>query len=285
MQYKSESELNMATNQVEVYDNEKTKWLFLEEIKAVVRYKDLIGQLIRRDIVARYKRSTLGILWSMLNPLFTMIIMTIVFSKLFNMRGVYPAYIITGLMAWNFFSQTTQFSLNTTVRGNDLYQKIYMPRTAFIISVVGGGLINMAFSLVPLILIYLVTNVPLRPSALMLPCAVILLAMFTLGLSLLISTAAVFFADVAEFFPVIITAWMYLTPIIYPETLLMDVLNGWALKLNPMYHLVKIFRMILYEGVMPSMTEWMIALLISVFMLVLGWQVFTNKSKRFGYYE
>ena len=151
------------------------------------------------------------------------------------MRGVYPAYIITGLVAWNFFSQTMQFSLNTTLKGSDLYKKIYMPRTAFVISVVGGGLINFLFALVPMLLIFLVTKVSIQPSIMLMPVAILLLAMFTLGLSLLLSTTAVFFPDVAEFFPVLITAWLYLTPIIYPEELLQDFFHGLVLTLNPIY--------------------------------------------------
>lgn len=274
----------MATEQENIYDSNKTRWVSIEEIKAIVRYKDLIVQLIRRDIVARYKRSALGVLWTMLNPLGTMIILTIVFSRLFDMRGVYPAYIITGLIGWNFFSQTTQFSLNTTLWGSGLYHKIYMPRTAFIVSVTGGGLINLVFSLVPMLLIYLVTRVPLHATAFLLPFAVLLLAMFTLGLSLLLSTATVFFPDVAEFFPVFMSAWMYLTPIIYPETLLMDVLNGWVLKLNPMYYMIKLFRNVLYDGIVPGGMDWLIAFLIAGITLVIGWKVFTNKSKLFGYY-
>lgn len=274
----------MAVDQENIYDSYKSRWVAIEELKAVIQYKDLVMQLIRRDIVARYKRSTLGILWTMLNPLGTMVILTIVFSRLFNMRGVYPAYIITGLIAWTFFSQTTLFALNTTLRGSELYQKIYMPRTAFILSVVGGGVINYVFSLVPLILIFLVTKVALHPSALLLPFALLLLTMFTLGFSLLVSTAAVFFPDVAEFFPVLMTAWLYLTPIIYPEELLMDILNGWVIKANPIYYLIRILRKILYDGVVPGGLDWLIAFLIAAGTLFIGWKVFTSKSNLFGYY-
>ena len=274
----------MLSDQANIYDSAKTRWVSIEEIKAIFRYKDLIYQLIRRDIVARYKRSVLGVLWTMLNPLGTMIILTIVFSRLFDMRGVYPAYIITGLIAWNFFSQTTQFSLNTTLWGSGLYHKIYMPRTALIISVAGGGLINLGFALVPMALIYLVTRVQIHFSALLIPFAVLLLAMFTLGLSLFLSTIAVFFPDVAEFFPVLITAWLYLTPIIYPEKLLQDVFYGLVLKLNPMYYYIKIFRNLLYDGIVPPWWEWLVAVLVASVFLVAGWKIFTNKSKLFGYY-
>lgn len=273
----------MFSDQSHIYDSDEIKSFALEEFKAVFRYKDLLLQLIRRDIVARYKRSTLGVLWTMLNPLATMIILTIVFSRLFDMRGVYPAYIITGLVGWTFFSQTTSFSMNTTSTGRDLYDKIYLPQTAFVISVIGGGLINFLLSLVPLILIFLVTNVSLHLTALLFPLALILLSMFALGFSLLVSTAVVFFPDVAEFYPVILQAWLYLTPIIYPEELLQDVLGGLILKVNPMYYYIKILRSLLFEGVMPAGIDWLIASLIAIAMLVVGWRVFTSKSKLFGY--
>lgn len=270
-------------NQIKIYDSEKVKWVAIEELKAVWDYRDLLGQLVRRDIVARYKRSTLGVLWTMLSPLATMIILTIVFSRLFNMRGVYPAYIITGLITWSFFAQTTTFSLNTTLRGSDLYNKIYLPQTAFVISVLGGGVINFFLSLVPMSLIFLITKVPIHPTVLLFPIALLLLAMFTLGFSLLVSTGVVFFPDVAEFFPVLVQAWLYLTPIIYPEALLQDVMGGLILKLNPMYHYIKLIRNLLYDGILPSGTAWLIAFLLAVVMLFIGWWVFTSKSKRFGY--
>jgi len=267
-----------------IYDNSKTLGEGVEELRSIIQFKDLLIQLIRRDIVTRYKRSVLGILWTMLNPLGMMIILSVVFSRLFEMRGVYPAYIITNLISWSFFAQTTQFAMNATLWGSSLYSKIYMPRSAFIVSTTGTGLVNLFFSLVPLVLIYIVTSVKVSTSMLFLPFTVLLLAMFTLGFSLLLSTLVVFFPDVAEFFPVLLTAWMYLTPIIYPETLLQDILNGWILKLNPLYHELKIFRMVMLDGIIPSSNEWLIACVISILTLFIGWSVFTNKSKTFGYY-
>jgi ABC-2 type transport system permease protein len=266
------------------YDNSKTKPAPIEELISLWKFRDLIKQLIRRDIVTRYKRSVLGILWTMLNPLGTMIILSIVFSRLFNMRGIYPAYIITNLIAWNFFSQSTQFAINSTLWGSDLLKKIYMPRTAFVIATIGTSTANLLFSLVPLVIIYIVTNVKFQPSIFLLPFSLIILGSFALGLSLLLSTIVVFFPDVAEFYPVLLTAWMYLTPIIYPEELLLDIANGWVLKLNPLYHIIKLFREILYGGVNPSISEWGIAIIISFITLTLGWIVFTNKSKSFGYH-
>ncbi len=220
----------------------------------------------------------------MLNPLGTMIILSIVFSRLFNMRGVYPAYIITNLIAWNFFSQSTQFAINSTLWGSDLLKKIYMPRTAFVVATIGTSTVNLLFSLVPLVLIYLITGIKFQLSIFLLPFSIIILGCFALGLSLLFSTVVVFFPDIAEFYPVLLTAWMYITPIIYPEKILLDFANGWILKLNPLYHILKIFRMILYDGIFPSNFDWTIAIIISSIFLVTGWFVFTNKSKSFGYH-
>lgn len=273
----------MTEHDVKIYDSDKTKSLFIEEIKAVFQYKDMLGQLVRRDIVAHYKRSTLGVLWTMLNPLGTMIILTIVFSRMFDMRGVYSAYIINGLVFWTFFAQSVQFSLDTTLKGSDLFNQIYLPRISFVISVILGGLINLMLSLVPMILIFLFLKVPFNYSALLLPAAILLLAMFTLGFSLLVSTVAVFFRDVGEFFPVVTQAWLYLTPIIYPKELLQDVLNGLILKIIPMYYFINLMQKILYEGVFPTAMDWLIAIIIASAMLLIGWQVFTSKSRLFGY--
>jgi ABC-2 type transport system permease protein len=271
--------------QKNIYDSNKRKNAALEEIRALFRFRDLLVQLVRRDIVTRYKRSFLGLLWTMLNPLGTMIILSIVFSQMFNMKGVYPAYIMSNIVAWNFFAQTTQFSLNATLWGSNLFHKIYLPRTSFVVSTAGTGLINLFFALVPLILIFLVTRVPIRISILLLPFAIILLAMFALGISLILSTLTVFFPDVSEFYPVLLTAWMYLTPIIYPESLLANNPFGyWIMSLNPFYRVVKLFRMVLFDGVIPTGHEWLIGGIVAAVTLFLGWFFFTNKSKTFGYY-
>lgn len=268
-----------------IYDSAKSKWLALEEFKALNRYKDLLVQLIRRNIVTRYKRSTLGILWTMLNPLGTMIILSIVFSRVFEVKGVYPAFIITNIVAWNYFLQTTQFTLNATLWGGDLFNRIYMPRTTYVISTNGASLVNLFFALVPLALIFLVTKTTVHMPILLFPFAIFLLALFTLGFSLLLSTAVIFFPDIAELFPVILQGWFYITPIIYPETVLQDLVGGWILKLNPLYHILKVFQMTLYSGLYPSVSQWLSALFVSLFTFILGWLVITNYSKTFHYYS
>ncbi|HWS23253.1 MAG TPA: ABC transporter permease [Anaerolineales bacterium] len=268
----------------ELYDSRKSPPAPIEEILSIFRYPDLIRQLVYRDLVARYKRSFLGVLWTMLNPLASMVILTIVFSRVFEMRGVYPAYILTNLLGWNFFAQTTQFSLNTILYGYELSKKIYMPRTAMILATAITGMINMLFALVPLVIIYLATGTPISTSALLLPFSLIFLAAFTLGVSLLVSTLAVLFPDIGEFFPVLLMGYMYLTPVIYPASLITDVAGGWLLWLNPMYYLLNFLQLILFQGTFPGVADWLSAAAFSFTFLVLGWIVFTNASRRFSYY-
>jgi len=267
-----------------IYDSAKQNNPALEEIRSVFHYRDLIFQLIRRDIVTRYKRSVLGILWTMLNPLGTMIILSIVFSQLFNMRGTYPAFIITSLIAWNFFSQTTTASLSAMLWGSSLFQHIYLPRTSFVISSIGTGIVNILFSLVPLILIFAITKSPFHTTMLLFPLALLPVAAFSLGVSLILSTFVVFFPDIAEMYPITLTAWMYLTPIIYPEKLLANILNGWLLYLNPLFHVIRVFRMIIFDGISPSASEWGLAAGISLGTLLIGWLFFTYSSKSFAYH-
>ncbi|MBT6049314.1 ABC transporter permease [bacterium] len=272
------------SRKIKIYDSAKSKSPAIEEIKDVLTYKDLIIQLIRRDIISRYKRSSLGILWTMLNPLGTMIIMSIVFSRMFDIRGAYPAFIITNLVAWNFFSQTTTIALTNMIWGSDLFQRIYLPRTAMVISTIGTGIINVLFSLVPLAIIYIFTKTPVSETIILLPLAILFLAAFALGFSLILSAFVVFFPDVAEMYPIVLTAWMYLTPIIYPEEMIADVLNGWVLRLNPLYRLIRFFRLVSFDGLYPTTQETLTAFIFSFGTLIIGWVFFTKQAKKFAYY-
>jgi homopolymeric O-antigen transport system permease protein len=267
----------------QIYDSEERGSSALEELRGIFQYRDLIYQLVRRDIVTRYKRSILGIGWTMLQPLGIMVVMTLVFSNLFHSVKAYPAYILSGLVAWTFFAQTTTAAIHQIVWGGTLLRRIYLPRTSFAISAVGTGVINLIFSLVPLTAIILIIGQPLTWSVLFVPVAMLLLAAFALGIGLILSAIAIYFPDVAEMYQIILVAWMYLTPIIYPESILPDANRFWITNLNPMYHLVSMFRMPLYEGTLPSWNQLVIASGIAIVTLVGGWLYFSKKADEFTY--
>jgi len=267
-----------------IYDSAKRKHPAIEEFIALFHYRDLIFQLVRRDIVARYKRSVLGVAWTMLNPLGTMVIMVVVFSQVFSAVQSYPAYVLTGLICWTMFSQSTSFAMNSMVWGSELFHRIYLPRTSFVVSTILASMVNFILSLVPLFLILLITQVPLKWTVILLPLSMLLILAFSLGVGLLISTLAVFFPDVANMYPVILTAWMYMSPIIIPVDVLQEIFSGWLLRLNPFYYVMNIFRLLVYEGTLPSLTDWGLGVLVSFGVLIIGWIFFCKKADNFAYH-
>jgi len=267
----------------DIYDSAAHRWRAFFELVQTWKYRDLIAHLVRRDITARYKRSVLGIAWTMLNPLMMMIILTIVFSQVFRMdiEG-YPAYVLSGLIAWQFFSLSSASAINSLVWGGDLFQRIYIPRAAFAVSAIGTGLVNLVLSLIPLAAVMLVISVPIRLTALLIVPAMLLLACFTLGVGLFISALGMYFPDVVEMYNVVLLAWFYVTPILYPLNILPSGVQA-LLKFNPMLYLVELFRLPMFEGMVPLLSDWLIGAAVSLTTLLLGWIVFSWKSDEFVY--
>lgn len=266
-----------------IYDSAKRGSVALEELRSLWQYRDLILQLIRRNIVSRYKRSVLGVTWTMLNPLGNMLVLTLVFSQLFNRVEGYPVYVLSGLIAWNFFAQTTNNAMDQTVWGSSLLHRIYVPRTVFVVSAAGTGLVNLAISLIPLVLIMLLVAIPFQWSLLFLPVDMLLLAAFSLGIGLLLSAWAIYFPDIAEMYRVVLFAWMYLTPIIYPQDIIPETYRFWFLHLNPMYYFIEIFRRPIYGD--APLSGWILggAATIAIATLLIGWLVFNARADEFTY--
>jgi ABC-2 type transport system permease protein len=266
------------------YDSQKRKSPALEELLDIVQYKDLIFQLVRRDIVARYKRSVLGIAWTMLQPLGMMLILTIVFSHLFGRVEGYAAYLLSGLIAWTFFAQTTTSAIFQSVWGGALMRRIYIPHTAFSVASIGTGVVNLILSLVPLLLILLILRRPITWAILFLPIALLSLTAFALGVGLLLSSLAVRFPDISEMYQIIIQAWMYLTPIMYPSDILPSSYRAWLLYFNPMYYQILMFRVPIYDGVLPSLPLVVIGVGVAILTLAIGWIYFSYQADKFAYH-
>ena len=156
------------------------------------------------------------------------------FLDLFS--GMGPVYVLSGLIAWNFFAQSTNAATLHLVWGGSLLKKIYIPRTSFAISATGTGLINLLLSLVPLLIVMVIIQVPIRWTMIFLPIPILFLAMFTLGIGLIVSTMAIYYADIAEMFQITLTAWFYLTPIIWSPEILPELYGLWITRLNPMFY-------------------------------------------------
>ena len=166
------------------YDSSSQNSSALAGLRELFRYRHLIFQLARRDILTRYKRSVLGVAWTMINPLGTMLVMTIVFSQLFIMDiPYYPIYILSGLVMWNFFSQTTTAAMVNLVWGGGLLSRIYFPRTSFAVSAIITGLVNLLLSFVPLLAIFLIIGAPIYWSIFLFPLPLMIAPPLPLGLA------------------------------------------------------------------------------------------------------
>ena len=265
------------------YDSDRRQAPFLDEFRSLFKYRHLVMQLIVRNIKTRYKRSVLGVAWTMISPLMMMVVLSVVFSSMFNARiEHYAVFLLTALTLWGFFSQTSSGIMTELTWGGSLISKIYIPPSVFAISALGTGLVNVVLALVPLVLIMLVMGVPITPAMLFLPIPLLFACMFALGLGLILSRMAIFFADVAEMYQILLMVWFYATPIIYP----LDAISPerqFLLKLNPMYYLVEVFREPVHDGRLPSLEMTLIAAAISTVTLVVGWWYFTQKVDEFAY--
>lgn len=270
-------------NDAPVYDSAARLAPPIEEINEVIKYRHLVGSFVKRDIVTRYKRSTLGVIWTMLNPLGTMIIMTIVFSQLFNTTTYYPIYVLVGLIVWNFFAQTSSASPQTLLWSGSLVHRVYVPRTVFALTAIGVGLVNMLLSFVPLGIVMLALQRPPNWSVLFVPVAMLLLAAFALGMGLLLSTAVVYFPDVIDIYNIVLVAWLYMSAVFYPYEIIPIEYRWWFFNMNPMYHLMLLFRDPLYYGNWPSWSHILTATIVSVTTLVVGWIVFTRRADELAY--
>lgn len=267
----------------EVYDSAQRPHPLVEELLALVKYKELIVQFVSRTIKTRYKRSVLGVAWTLLNPLLTTIVLTIVFSSVFRFAiQHYAVYVLCGLVTWNFFSSTTSASMGEMIWSGNLLGRIYVPKSVFAVSAIGTGLVNLVLTLIPVLLIALILGIPPRPALLVLPVSILLLSVFSLGIGLLLATTAVYFADMVPVYNVLLTIWMYATPIIYPIDAVPERLV-WVLKLNPLYYLLEILRKPIFEGAIPDLQTWLIAAACAFLALILGGLIFTAKSDEYAY--
>jgi ABC-2 type transport system permease protein len=237
---------------VEQYDSARQASPIVRELTELLRYRSLVRELVARNIKVRYKRSVLGVAWSMLGPLLTMAALSVVFTQLFHpVTPNYPLYLFPGLLLWTFFSQTTSVIVAEVVGGVELWKRIYTPRTAFAAATTATGLVHLGLALVPLVALMLVMRVPLTLALVTIPFAAVCAALFALGVGLAVASVAGHFADAADIYQVILATWMYFTPVIYPIDII-PISYRWIWRLNPMAYLIDAFRLPFYEQQTPS---------------------------------
>ena len=258
---------------------------WIDRINVFMKYKDLLIQLVSRDIKLKYRRSFLGYLWSVLNPLFVMIIMTIVFSTMFS-RNIenFPVYLFTGKMLFDFMSTSTNQAM-TSVTGNAaLLKKTYVPKYIFTLSKVTSCMVDLLFSFGALFIVMLVTRARIYWIFFLFPLVVLQIYIFCCGLGFFLAEFNVFFRDIQYIYQAIITAWMYLTPIFYPVESLPSSVAFVVKGLNPLYYYVAQFRDLVYYGHFPGPRVFLGGWLIAFIMLFFGILMFKRKQDDFILY-
>ena len=256
-----------------------------ERIQVFFQYQNLLLQMVERDIKLKYRRSFLGYLWSVLSPLMTMAVMTVVFSTMFG-RGIenYPVYLLIGNILFRFMRESSMHCI-TSITGNAaLMKKIYVPKYIFTLSKVTSDFVNLGFSMAALFIVMFVTGTPFTWRCLLIIIPVFELYLFCIGLGLFLAQAAVFFRDIQYIWGVVCTAWMYLTPIFYPLENLSVKLQWVITRFNPMYYYITIFRDMTMHNRIGSLTHIYGGALIAILMLVLGLYSFLKTKDRFILY-
>lgn len=245
------------------------------------KYRFLLSQLIERDFKTKYKRSVLGVLWSFLNPLLTMLVQYIVFSTIFRSDiPNFPVYLLSGAVVFNFFTEACGMGLMSIVGNASLITKVYVPKYIYPVSRVFSSVINLLLALIPLALVMLITKTTLSFSILLVPFGLICTIIFSIGLSLILSSAMVFFRDTQFLWNVVSLLWMYATPLFYPETIVPDKFS-FILKLNPMYHFIRFVRTCILQGVSPEPKAYLMCIIFSLGTLLIGSLVFKKTQDKF----
>lgn len=245
------------------------------------KYRHLLVELVRKDIKVKYKRSYLGLLWTLLNPLLMMIVLTLVFSTLFKHNiPNFPVYLLTGKIIFDFFSQATNGAMGSVIGGSSLLKKVYIPKYIFPLSKVLFAFVNLLFSLIALLIVMIVTKSPFNLTLLMLPLPLFYVFLFSLGLGLILATYTVFFRDIMHLYGVVLTAWMYFTPLFYPAEILPSNIS-WILGINPLYHSIQMLRDIVLYNKIPTLMNNLVCLSFGVITLLIGLFVFYKKQDDF----
>lgn len=253
-------------------------------MRILLRYRWLLQELIIKDLKIKYRRSVLGYLWSVLNPLMMMAIMTIVFSQMFRFDiPNYPVYVLSGHLLYGFYSEATSVGMRSILWGAALMKKVYLPKYIFPLSRVLSSFTTMMFSMVALIIVMVVTGSGFHRTAVLLPELFFSFLVFSVGMSLVLSVLIVFFRDMEHFYSVFLTALCYLTPIFYP----MGLLPEWVrelLRYNPLCSYLEFFRKIMLYGVWPSAEEHLMCAGFALAALLCGLYIFREKQDEFILY-
>jgi ABC-type polysaccharide/polyol phosphate export permease len=247
-------------------------------------YRELIRNLVIRDLKVRYRNSIFGFAWSLLNPLFLMIVLSVVFTLVFERATPvenFPAFLIVGLIAWNFTSSSLSRAVNSVIENNQLVNKVFFPREVIPVSVVLANFVHFVLAIPVLVIILMILGVMPTATILLLPPVMLIHLELVLGIALFVSCVNVFYRDMGVAMDVLLQAWFFATPIIYHHW----ILPVWLQKpfmVNPLAAIITAYRDILLLGQFPDRNFTLGALVSSTLIFVIGYAVYTRYAPRFA---
>ena len=249
----------------------------------IYRYREMLINMVRRDLRGKYKGSILGFLWTFINPLLQLVVYTIVFSNIMRM-GVsnYEIFLFVALIPWMFFSTSVLSGAGSIIYNQSLVTKIYFPREILPLSVVTSNFINMIYCSVIVLAVVLFYHMNLNLEVwFMLPVIAFIEYILVIGIVLIVSALTVYFRDLEHILGIIIMAWQFLTPVMYPESFVPSQYQA-ILYLNPMTPIIISFRDVLYYGKMPVVENLVYAFLWSLIIFICGFLLFGKLQKDFA---
>lgn len=248
----------------------------------IYEYREMLKNLVVRDLRTRYKESVLGFLWTLINPLLMLVIYSIVFKTIMRMDiENYSIFLFSGLLPWQFHQTVVSSNTSIIINNSGLIKKVYFPSEILPIGTTVAGAINYLLCLIVLFISMLYVGVPIRMSILYFPLILLTQMVFIIGLSLMLSAMNVYFRDLEHIVGIIMMAWFYLTPVFYPLSMVPEKYQSIFL-LNPMTHIEQSYRDIFYYGQPPEVETLLICLLFSVLFLVAGLFLFGKLKRNFA---
>lgn len=255
-----------------------------ELLRDTYRYRELIWALALKELKIRYKRSVLGFLWALLNPMLLMLVLTVVFSTVMQMQiKHYAIFLLSVLLPWTFFSQSLAYAAESIVGNGDLIKKVKVAKLVFPVAAVVSNMINLLLSFIPLILIVIVMRHPFHLTWIYLPVPLFALTLFTLGATFFFAAINVYYRDVAHILQIVLQVWFYVTPIIY-STDLFPLKYRFLFRLNPLQYFFNGCRLSVYYGLLPTWQSIAASFLVAFGSLFIGFTIFRRNQDQFVFY-
>lgn len=254
----------------------------INSIKEILEHKELLQNLTMKELKLKYRNSALGFLWSFLNPIMLLIVYTFAFKYIIRVKTPnYTVNLLAALLPWQFFQAAVQGSTTSIISNSNLIKKIYFPRQIMPLSIIFSNFINFLITLVILFGAILVSNIKFSFTIFLLPVILILLLIFSIGLSLILSSLNVKYRDVSHLVEVLFMVWFYLTPIVYVMETVPAQYRSFLL-LNPLTAVIDSIRMVLIEGKVPSLLYMVIMVVWDIALLIIGDSIFRKTEVNFA---